>query len=163
MRNKLSPREEKVLLTMQDYFLNGGAMSLPEMVVRYWGVDPMKDKDDYPFYEKRQRYLVGRLKNKLFEMDPRETPLRKYNLEKLWLMTVDPDPNYNCRRYKVMTTPIDSEKVSRLSMSRITGLIYNHEDRMGQAMRQFPDAFGNRIRLSKQNLHYLEPEEKNER
>lgn len=162
---KMTPKEKTISLQMERFFLGNGEASIPELVERHWDINIERDrKEDYAFYEKKTRRILGTVRSHLLKMDGDKTRMRRLlgGVGKLWLMaTHKGDKNDRfpwARKYKIVCTPKDEEIVCRLGFNKIEGAIKNHEERTTEAVERHPKVFKDMVQFKKITVPFLAAE-----
>lgn len=155
---KMTPKEKSISLEIEKFFLNGGSASIPELMQEYWDIGTDDSKETRSFYEKKTRNIIRAVATHLKTIDVNSVPskLRKMlrGVGKLWLMAVG-DEEKGSRKYKIVCTPKEEEVISRLSFSRIEGMINNHQERTDESMSRHPEVFHEMIQFKKVTVPFL--------
>ncbi len=140
----LTPREQKVLARLTEFFMRGDRACVACMVEKHWGI--ALNEPDYPIYEKKHRRLL-RILSGVFKSNDKH------------LLATESCPHHSgYKSYVILDKPIDYELASNLSVNRIEGMIHGHTTRIEQATRRFPKLFKARTKELATTIPYLLPE-----
>ena len=154
----LSPKEQKVLFELTDFFINGGETCVACMVEKYWGLSI--GASEYDYYDKKQRRILSLVNRNLKKMKPSDIPVFAKSMAngqtKMWLLAINVCKRHPFfRSYKILNNPADHEIVSNLTAARIEGMMVAQEERVEEAVKRWPKLFGNKVKYIRGKVPYL--------